>query len=65
MLKSCPPNFNVNIPNAKGQTPLHLAAARNNLKCAVTLLAFGADPQAVDASGDNPFHTAIKVRRFP
>uniref|UniRef100_A0A914WTN0 phospholipase A2 n=1 Tax=Plectus sambesii TaxID=2011161 RepID=A0A914WTN0_9BILA len=60
LLKSCPVNVNVNIPNGKGQMPLHLAAARNNLKCLVTLIAFGADVEAKNASGDPPLHLAVK-----
>lgn len=54
------PGINPNLPNAKGQTPLHEAASKSNPAFLTKLLRAGADPNSVNMSGRNPVHKARK-----
>ncbi|KAJ0394173.1 hypothetical protein P43SY_008447 [Pythium insidiosum] len=49
---------NANIPNRRGQTPLHIAAANGNVGVVNLLIHNGADQDIVDDQGQNAFHVA-------
>ncbi len=51
---------NLDVRNAKGETPLHVAARAQNPGFAAVLLARGANPNAQDAAGDTPLHLALR-----
>jgi hypothetical protein len=51
---------NVNILNANDRTSLHVAVRRKHLKVAKTLLAYGANPDAIDEEGKAAFSYAPK-----
>ncbi len=51
----------VEVVNRLGETPLHLAAENGHLNCLKTLLAAGADPNAVTPGGRTPLHEAATV----
>jgi|GEM_PF-1532745 len=51
---------NVDVRNAKGETPLHMATQLRNAPYAAALLARGANPNAPDANGDTPMHLAVR-----
>lgn len=46
----------LNVQNAKGATPLHLAVKRDNLPIVKILIANGADPNALDHDKNSPLH---------
>lgn len=50
----------VDVRNAKGETPLHVATRQQNVPFATALLARGASPNAQDAQGDTPLHLALR-----
>lgn len=50
----------VDVRNAKGETPLHVATRTQNTPFAAALLARGANPNAQDAQGDTPLHLALR-----
>ncbi|MDZ4780293.1 MAG: hypothetical protein SGJ19_08580 [Planctomycetia bacterium] len=50
---------NMDIKNAKGQAPLHLAALNGNGKAADDLLGRGADPNVKDTRGWTPFDVCL------
>ena len=52
----------LNLPFAKGRTPLCLAAASDDLELAQRLLALGANADAPDLSGRTPLHIALASR---
>lgn len=56
---------NVDVRNAKQETPLHVAARAKNTGFAAALLARGANPNAQDAAGDTPLHLAVRVGGSP
>lgn len=49
---------NLNIPNNRGQVPLHVAAARGDVAIANLLLLNDADPTLMDDQGQTPLHVA-------
>ncbi|ETV89338.1 hypothetical protein, variant 1, partial [Aphanomyces astaci] len=49
---------NPNIPNNRGQVPLHLAAMRGDIGVVSLLVHHGADITAVDEEGQTAFHVA-------
>lgn len=49
----------LNVQNAKGATPLHLAVKRDNLPIVKILIAHGADPNAVDHDKNSPLHVIL------
>jgi len=49
-----------NARNEKDETPLHIAAAANNLAEAQILLGQGANPDAQDANDSTPLHIAVR-----
>ncbi|ETW08612.1 hypothetical protein H310_01154 [Aphanomyces invadans] len=49
---------NPNIPNNRGQVPLHLAAMRGDIGVVSLLVHHGADMAAVDEEGQTAFHVA-------
>ncbi|TMW55094.1 hypothetical protein Poli38472_013856 [Pythium oligandrum] len=49
---------NPNIPNRRGQTPFHVAAANGNVGVVDLLIRNGADQDIVDDQGQNAFHLA-------
>ncbi len=57
---------NVNVRDANGVTPLHVAAGNvKAFRAAFVLLAAGADANAVDKSGQTPFDWATEARNSP
>ena len=52
----------VNARNAFGETPLHIAIQNNRWSLAESLILSGADPDAVDNKGINPFGESDKDR---
>ncbi|VDM78756.1 unnamed protein product, partial [Strongylus vulgaris] len=54
------PNINLNIQDADGQTPLHLAVSRD-IGCVVALLSYGADVNAKDKNGHNALMKAVQA----
>jgi ankyrin repeat protein len=49
---------NPNIPNRRGQTPLHVAAAKGNVGIIDLLIRHGADQDILDDQGQTAFHFA-------
>ncbi|KAG7398117.1 Ankyrin repeat and SAM domain-containing protein 3 [Phytophthora boehmeriae] len=49
---------NANIPNRRGRTPLHIAAARGDVAVVAYLIHHGAQQDIVDDQGQNAFHFA-------
>ncbi|GLD99970.1 hypothetical protein PINS_up008698 [Pythium insidiosum] len=49
---------NANIPNRRGQTPLHIAAANGKVGVVNLLIHSGADQDIVDDQGQSAFHVA-------
>ena len=49
----------VDAPDSRGRTALLLAASRGQAESVDVLLAHGADPNAVDASGMTPLKAAL------
>jgi ankyrin repeat/SOCS box protein 7 len=47
--------------NNDEESPLHLAAGNGDAVCARMLLEYGADPNAVCASGENSLHIAVRI----
>lgn len=50
--------LDIDTPNEKGQTPLHVAVLKNNLEVAAYLLSKGANPNAKDSMGLSPYIAA-------
>ncbi|XP_044275695.1 NF-kappa-B inhibitor-like protein 1 [Varanus komodoensis] len=44
----------------KGRTPLHRSCARQDLRTAILLLKYGADPSVLDQRGDTALHVAAR-----
>ncbi|CAH1417349.1 unnamed protein product [Lactuca virosa] len=51
---------NVNVPDLRGQTPLHHCILRGKSACARLLLTRGADPHAVNGAGKTPLELAVE-----
>eukprot|EP00045_Choanoeca_perplexa_P014243 m.166328 g.166328 ORF g.166328 m.166328 type:complete len:627 (-) comp16619_c0_seq9:126-2006(-) len=54
-------NVDYALPTLTGDTPLHLAVAKDRVAVAISLLKAGADPNAANAEGGRPLHYAISV----
>jgi hypothetical protein len=55
-------NADINLPDREGNTPLHIAVKTDNLECAEVLLAFRADPNALNRNGATPLDVATAQR---
>lgn len=51
---------NVNSVDAKGNTPLHIAARSKQASAARFLLSLGAELEPINSSGDTPLHSAVQ-----
>lgn len=61
ILRGC----NVNAVNFDEKTALHIMVEKNNIECAVSLLAHEADVDFVDKDGNTPLHYAIEKKTLP
>lgn len=48
------------FPSQNGYTPLHIAAKKNQMEIATTLLEYGADTNATTRQGISPLHLAAQ-----
>lgn len=48
------------LPSQNGYTPLHIAAKKNQMEIATTLLEYGADTNATTRQGISPLHLAAQ-----
>lgn len=48
------------MPYLGGTTPLHLAAEKNRIPCAIELILYGADYNAVDEEGNTSLYIAAR-----
>jgi ankyrin repeat protein len=53
--------IDVNVQNAEGQTPLHVAIKNGNVQCAHLLLQRGAKHEIKDANGDTAISLSVKL----
>lgn len=51
----------VNLPNARGSTPLHFASLKGHEDIVKLLLDHGADANAPNAGGNSPLHAAVET----
>lgn len=51
----------LNIPNASGNTALHLAVSKKYLDVTRLLLCLGGDPNTINENKDTPRHLAAKL----
>ncbi len=51
----------MNCTDSKGDTPLHLSAARGFVELARQLRKWGAEPNSVNSVGDTPMEIAIRL----
>ncbi|KKP35967.1 MAG: Ankyrin repeat domain protein [candidate division TM6 bacterium GW2011_GWF2_32_72] len=64
-------NLDINIKNAKGQTPLHIAVHFNNKNAIKYLLKHGANPNTRDIKGNRPidysndYETMLMLKEIP
>ncbi|KAK6746704.1 hypothetical protein RB195_000152 [Necator americanus] len=61
ILKHSIGNININLKDADGQTPLHLAVNRGDVGSAVALLSYGADVNCSDKKGVTALMKAVQV----
>lgn len=54
-------NYNLDTPDADGNTALHLAVSNNLLDITRLLLCLGADPNILNNNNENPRHLAAKL----
>lgn len=59
----CQAGSNVNAQDMKGQSPLHIAAHKNDTKMIEILIDAEADQSLLDASGRTPFSVAFKEHK--
>lgn len=52
--------FSFSASSQNGYTPLHIAAKKNQMEIATTLLEYGADTNAITRQGISPLHLAAQ-----
>lgn len=57
-------NSNINVCDAKGVTPLHLAVTRQTSEITQKLIQKGANINSRDLYGDTPLHKAVSGKRL-
>ena len=54
----------INSRSSNGDTPLHVVIWRNNARAVETLIAAGADVDAVGEMGETPLHVAVSKKNL-
>jgi len=65
MLTTCSHDFDINIADRKGKTPLHYAISKCGMEMITILLDAGADPNHADKDGVSPFMLSCKFNSVP
>jgi len=65
MLTTCSHDFDINIEDRKGKTPLHYAISKCGMEMITILLDAGADPNHADKDGVSPFMLSCKFNSVP